>query len=265
MKISLFTTCSNPIKRQDPIIEALNCYVDLADEVVVIDGGQEKIDYDWVLENPKIRQIKYNWPKKFDWEFIGQQFQRGYEACTGDWVIRMDLDMFIHEKDMDAIKAILQTHSEAPAISFFKKQFYLVDRFNVKSRMVVCVNKKKYGDRIRFDSGGDLCQPSLDGKEILHNEVPFSGIPIYNYDFSFKSLDVINKDWPRFRNAWNKKFNKDMGEFKDMVVGRYKARQWEKIPIEAHPKYIKDKIITINGKQLGYNLFSWIKEEAYEN
>ena len=36
MKLSIFTTASNFLERQDPYREALSSYVDLADEVVVM-------------------------------------------------------------------------------------------------------------------------------------------------------------------------------------------------------------------------------------
>ena len=58
MKISVFTTYTDPEKRNDPWKEALNCYEDFADEVVVT--GQ-------------------NWPYEFSWELIGETFQEGFE------------------------------------------------------------------------------------------------------------------------------------------------------------------------------------------
>ena len=39
MKISIFTSMTNPEERGDPWREALNCYKDLADELIIV--GQD--------------------------------------------------------------------------------------------------------------------------------------------------------------------------------------------------------------------------------
>lgn len=277
MKLSIFTTISNPEERQDPWHEATQSYLDLADEVVVVEGGlpDNKMDeYNlrgWAnkqaknMWGDKAKFIYKEWPENFEWKFIGEQFQRGYEACTGDWVIHADIDYFFHENDFKKIREALEANSDQPALSFWKYQFLLVDRYNLKSRCVIAVNKKKFGDRIKFNGGGDLCQPTLDGKLIESKDIPEAKVPFYNYDFCFKELPVINKDWKRFRSAWDKQFGKDIGEFKQMMVGRFNGRGWEKIDIMDHPQYIRDKIAQINPKQFGFNMFGWIKEKAYHD
>ena len=57
MKISIFTSMTNPEARQDPWKEALACYEDLADEVIIV--GED-------------------WPDTFSWPYIGQTFQKGF-------------------------------------------------------------------------------------------------------------------------------------------------------------------------------------------
>jgi len=39
MKISIFTTITNPEENQYPYLEAIASYLALADEVVIVDGG----------------------------------------------------------------------------------------------------------------------------------------------------------------------------------------------------------------------------------
>ena len=53
MKVSIFTTMTNPEKRNDPWEEALDCYSHIADEIVV--KGQD-------------------WPYEFSWEHIVRHF-----------------------------------------------------------------------------------------------------------------------------------------------------------------------------------------------
>ena len=45
-----------------------------------------------------------NWPIEFEWDLIGKVFQEGFDKSTKDWVIRMDLDYFFHEKDKNKLQ-----------------------------------------------------------------------------------------------------------------------------------------------------------------
>lgn len=286
MKLSIFTTVTDPIRRQDPFMEAMRCYADIADEIVVVVGDQihePKIGSDdFILSEEsynipeylikltemvevakKVKIVNHVWPNNFSWPFIGQQFQRGYEACTGDWVIRMDLDYFIHELSIKRLYDLLENSPDQMAFSFFKYQFLLVDRYNLKSRSVLAVNKKKYGNDIRFDSGGDLCQPSYKGKELTPDSVPEARVPFWNYDFCFKEKETIERDWKRFRRAWQAHFHKDLRTFRSFMRGKFQNRSWQKVPLIAHPKYITDKVANITPEQFGYNMFGLTKERAY--
>ena len=82
-----------------------------------------------------IYNLYYPWPQEFSWEFIGQQFQRGYEACSGDWVIHTDLDFIFHQKDFEAIRKACENNPESPALSFYKYQFIQPDKYNLKEQI----------------------------------------------------------------------------------------------------------------------------------
>ena len=107
MKLSIFTTFTNPEERKDPWSEALECYKFFADEVVVKGS---------------------NWPDDFTFGLIGKVFQEGYDECEGDWVVHMDIDNFLHEKDLNRFKKELIKFSDYPAVSYQKFQFFLQDR-----------------------------------------------------------------------------------------------------------------------------------------
>lgn len=266
MKLSIFTTITNPYKRGDPIDQAIECYLELADEVVVVNGGYEHIEF-----NPKLKIIESDWPTEFDWPFIGQQFQRGYEACTGDWVIRADIDCIFHENDLDNIRKALEAHNKKAALSFWKYQFINPGKYNVKSRLVLAINKANYGNRIRFDGGGDLCQATLDGQYLTPSDVMESRVAIYNYECLLKTKGQLLEDKGRFARAWQKHF----GEYKlggpddvsayskwlTMVKGRYMKPQ-AIMKFEDHPKYIKETIKNLNPEQWGFNGFGFLKEKT---
>lgn len=265
MKLSVFTTVTNPTVRGDNWQDALRCYYDLADEVIVVNGG-----FDMPSTN-NLKTVYHEWPQEFDWPLIGQQFQRGYEAATGDWVIHADIDFLFHENDFARIREAFESHPDAPALSFWKWQFILPDRYNLKSRLVVAVNKKKYGDRIRFDSGGDLCQPSLDGEEIKPDFVDEARVPLYNYEKILKTSDQVSDDCGRMARAWDRHFHdKKLGydnesafdEWVHMMRGRF-AKPQEHIKLTAHPKYIQKTIEGLVPDQFGHNGFGFLDNNDY--
>ena len=249
--LSIATSYTNPEKRMDPWREALACYEDLADEVVR--SGED-------------------WPYEFTWDYIGKVFNESYQKATGDWVIRMDLDYFFHEKDFENIRKILGDNFDKPAVAFPKYQFFTPDRYALKTNIVIAYNKKKFPE-IKLNGGGDLCLPTLNGKEILPNEVPISKVFLWNYDSMFKTKEIISEDRARFARAWFRYFGdwgKNEGDnpekafetWFDMIQGRYKNHK-KLMDIDNHPKYIKKKIENLSEEQFGFDAFG-LKEKMHQ-
>lgn len=270
MALSIFTTITNPSRRGDHSTESIACYKELADEVVIVDGSVSRkiIGY----ENVKFKYKE--WPQEFDWPFIGQQFQRGYEASTGDWVLHMDLDFLFHQKDFGRIRQALKDYPTAPAVSFYKHQLIQPHKFNLKSRLVLAVNKKQFGDRITFSGGGDLCQPQLDGKDLNLNEMPQAGVAFWNYEKLTKTEAQIKDDVGRMDRAYQRHFGEWLyGEdgtdesayagWWRMIEGRYNKPQ-QKVRLEEHPRYIIDTIRNLTPDQFGYNGFGKLPGGYFE-
>lgn len=259
MKLSIFTTATDPILRGDLWYEAIDNYCDLADEVIVINGGDRLTHH-----NPKVKIIDFYWPNEFSWEFIGQQFQRGYEACTGDWTIRMDLDFIFHEKDFGKIHAALQKNDHSPGLTFWKYQFIRPYHYSIKSRLVLGVNKRDYGNQIKFDSGGDLCAPSLRGEYLDPGIEPEARVAVWNYECLLKEERMLREDKGRMARAWQRKF----GEYKlggpdeesafdkwlTMVNGRVNKELTE-TKITDHPKVMQTRLRSLTPEQFGYNMW----------
>jgi hypothetical protein len=276
--ISIFTTITAPRIRGDNWENAFNCYEALADELVIVDGqryNEKTIRWaQWeLLEMPSLIHVMSEWPNEFSWEFIGQQFQKGYEAATGDWVIHADVDFIFHERDYQTIKQACEQNAEAPALSFWKYQFIVPDRYNLKSRLVIAVNKKKYGERIRFDGGGesDLCQPSLDGKLISPDSVPEARVPIYNYEHILKTKEQITEDVERMDRAYYRRFNNYLYSrdnktaydgWYEMASGRFKKPS-EKIKLTDHPLVMQQTIKNLKPENFGYSGFGLIDRGVY--
>ncbi len=245
MKISISTTMTNPEDRQDPWKEALACYEDFADEVVIV--GED-------------------WPEKFSWDYIGQQFHKGFEKSTGDWVLRMDLDYFIHENDFDYLHNLLIDNSDEPAIAFPRHQYFTYDRYQLISYVCIAVNKKKFPN-IKLNGGGDLCLPTLNGVLIEPKKMPISKAPIWNYEMMFKTKEIIFNDRIRYARAWFDYFG-EWGVFGgdtkeeaydawyEMIKNRYK-KHVKKSKLEDHPKYIIEKLEGLDKSQFGYDCFGY--------
>ena len=249
MKVSIFTTYTNPDKRNDPWKEALECYEDFADEIVV--KGQD-------------------WPYDFSWDLIGKTFQSGFDEARGDWAIRMDIDYFFHEKHIKTLPKVLRKYDNFPGIVFPQFQFFTPNRFQVKTRLCIALNKKRFPN-IKLNGGGDLCLATLNDELLPINRLPNVNIPIYQYDSMFRTKEIISEDRARFAKAWKNYFN-DFGNrggenpdkafeswFKDIEI-KYK-KHTNRLNLEKHPKYIQNKIENLSDNQFGYSAFG-LKENT---
>ena len=243
MKISVITSYTNPEKRMDPWKESLSCYESFADEVVVT--GQD---------------LK----EEFEFSDIGLMFQEGFDKANGDWVVKMDIDTLIHEKDFDILYDTMKKFNDYPAISLRKFQFFTPTRFHMKSRMAMVVNKKKF-NQIKFNGGGDGCDPTLNGILLNEKNVPMSKIPFWNYDSVFKTKEIIANDRSRFARAWYRTYGsygyrggpepeEAFNAWIKMIEDRYKKHIYQ-MTLDKHPSFILEKISKLNNDQFGYNLF----------
>ena len=187
---------------------------------------------------------------------------KGYEQATGEFVFHLDCDFFFSEYHFEDIREACEKNNDSPALSFWKYQFILPDRYNLKSRLVLGVNKAKYGDRIKFNSGGDLCQPSLDDNYISPDDVPEARVPFYNYEKLTKTKEQIAEDVQRMDRAYYRHFgkwlysNNGIGAYEGwyaMAKGRFSKPQ-EFVNLVDHPKYIQRAIRKLTPEQFGYKI-----------
>ena len=241
--LSIFTSMTNPEERRDPWKEALNCYEEIADEVIIV--GKD-------------------WPHDFKWDLIGKVFQEGFDKCNSDWVIRMDLDYFFHENDFMKIRKAISKYKDFPALSFPQYQFFTPERFQIKTRLCVAFNKKRF-QNIKLNGGGDLTLATINNKLIDPKKVPNVRAPIYQYESMFRNKEIIAKDRARFSKAWFEYF----GNYDDrggpleeeafqawlrMVKDRYPKHTF-KMKLNSHPKFIKKSFNQIKSDQFGFDAF----------
>jgi hypothetical protein len=241
--ISIFTSMTNPEERRDPWKEALNCYESFADEVKII--GKD-------------------FPYEFKWDYFRKIFQEAFNECKGSWVFRMDVDYFFHEKDLSRIKFLLKKFEDYPAIAFPQFQFFTLDRYQLKTKICLALNKKKFPN-IQLNGGGDLVLPTLNGDLIKVSDVPNINIPIYQYESTFRTREIISEDRARFARAWFRQFG-DYGNrgggtadlaydaWYLMIQDRYRKHTF-KMKIDNHPVFIKNKLKTVRKDEFGYDAF----------
>ena len=170
MKISIFTTLGNigntPDYWQYAWKEALESYLDFADEVVVVSGDNStKLPF-YHKEN-KVKFVNLDWAYDFSWETIAQHFNAGLEACTGDWILKMDIDYILHEKDFNDFRAKLDLASanDFKLASYMKATVLNKDKWYQKLAVPFCIRgdmKEKYKFGIPNDG-----KPSAWGYPIL--------------------------------------------------------------------------------------------------
>ena len=234
---------TNPEDRNDPWKESLNCYESLADEVNIV--GED-------------------WPHEFDWGIFNKIYQAGFDKCETDWVMRMDLDYFIHENDINVIKESMERYSDSPAIVLPQFQFFTYDRYQIKTKLCLILNKKRFPE-IKLDGGTDRMLATLNGEILTYKNVPQIKVPIWQYDSMFRTKEIIGKDRARFARAWRRTFD-DFGDrggddpdiafdaWFNMIKSRYKKHLFNK-KLENHPIYILKKLEGLQNDQFGYSAF----------
>ena len=251
--LSIFTTMTNPDSRNDPWREALNCYEYFSDEIIIT--GQD-------------------WPNEFSWEHIGKTFQEGLDKCSSDWAMRMDIDYFLHEKDRSKLRKLLDKYSEFPALSLPQYQIFTPNRYQIKTRICLIFNKK-YFKNIRLDGGGDLTLATLNNILIDPKKVPMLNVPIFQYESTFRTKEILQEDRGRFARAWFRYFGtyesrgggtpqEAYDAWFEEIAKRYPKHSF-KMKIDDHPKFIINKLKNIKEEQFGYNAFDLKKSTKFEN
>jgi len=292
MKISIFVTLGNigntPDEWQYAWREAIESYLDFADEVVIVWGGDIDTKFiGWKDEYTpdRVKQIFIPWEYDFSWETIAQHFNAGLEACTGDWIMKMDIDYVIHEKDMADLRARMEAHYKEKwwLLSFMKYTVLNQHKAYQKCHVpfIIRGDKKEFikfgipsdnkdsawGYPIMVD-GFDKKRGLPTGTSIPDSMVRSTGIDIFNYDNTFRNKEITGKHFLRFSNAREKAgFPREWGSTEEEALQKFINMMWSRLKktsgsykplsLESHPKYIRDRIKKLTPKLYGYN--SWIE------
>ena len=112
-----------------------------------------------------------------------------------------------------------------------------------------------------LNGGGDLCQPTLNNKQLLHKNFPTSNTPIYQYDSILEQKDISNDEQglqelgtgilkiiliePTSEEAFDAWF--------EMIISEYKFHV-NKLNINDHPIFIR-LLLSLKKEQFGFSAF----------
>lgn len=114
MKVSGFTIIRNAVKYDFPVVESIRSMLTLCDEVIVSVGNSEDNTLELIksIESPKIKIIESVWDDSIrkGGLLLAKETNKAFNAVSAgsDWVIYLQADEVIHEKDIPLIKDSMQ-------------------------------------------------------------------------------------------------------------------------------------------------------------
>lgn len=275
MKLSIHTTITDPDKYQYAWREALECFCALADEVIIVNGGESLS-----LDDGKIKEILLPWPEEWHWSELPVHLNAGLDACSGDWALKMDIDYLIHESDFSTLRFALEEAKHHLVASLMKCPIVNKNHFYRKCDIPFAINKALGGNKIKYGKPldgqkSDWCYPIFTQKEYIRygekNLVPEgrlvdevvvrrTGIDVWDYDYFFRTKEIAKSEFWRFSKAYATVFDKSWGStekeswnvFCEQMKGRVKKAILP-LGIESHPRFIKERILAMTPQEYGFN------------
>jgi len=279
MRISAHCNITNPETAGYPYLESIRSYADFCDEVIVVDGGTTDGSLEKIKKIPNVEIVRgEDWEDDFDWLVMPKNLQLGFEKCTGDRVIKFDVDYILDENEAKKLKEAL-SHASHPVMELKKVNFVTANRAFEKDYYGFVINKKDFkaigyglGRAPDGKVGASFLYPIVkknqrkdglyEGQFVrLENmRVDRHNIDVHCYDFTFMTKEQVIKQRVRFlRSLYRFLGNNDVvdeeyafNRFLMMMKRRYK--QANKIFTELdHSKFIRKKVEELKPEQFGYN------------
>jgi glycosyltransferase involved in cell wall biosynthesis len=106
MKISAFSYVRNGIQMGYPFLESIQSVLPIVDEFIVVVGDSTDGTREAILKlSPKIKIIDTVWDLTLrkGGKIFAQQANLGLDEVTGDWIIHIQADEVIHERDSNKL------------------------------------------------------------------------------------------------------------------------------------------------------------------
>jgi len=269
-----------------PFEEAIKSWLPVLDELVVV---ASEPDIQAVKKIDKgIRIIKGKWERDWTYWRMNYNFNKGFEACKGDIVLKFDADRILHEGDyglfrQDIKKTIDNGHI---TLTIARRNVRIVDRYAEQKRHALVLNRKK--EMIKF--GIDYETVGFHNNFVVFKEKKYklnlgkvigdfgssleSSVREYNYSCCFFTKEQTIEKYYRYHNAIEKQ-KKLMGlpyklitrkEAQDLLKETMIEKgidKCTKLKLEEHPKVIQDRIRNLKPEQMGYSYWGIEKASYY--
>lgn len=225
MRISAVVTITNATERQDPWKECLSSVTKWADEIIVVDGGNEHFrPSEEVGTHRKLAIVEklsaqdtfdltdlskqrglfeadmyyYPWPEDWSWDELPKHLNFGLERATGDWVVRVDADYIFEENTRQILEEALKHLGDTPVATMQKFSMVTYPNFYEKGGVKMILNKGK-APNVVFgrdrDKYSDLCVPIYwDGQSRDEFGVPLGQL-VPDSDCARTKVKVFNYDY----------------------------------------------------------------------
>jgi len=279
LKLSIFVCTINPEYWCFPYLEALESYCAYADEVIVIDSGSTDESLEQIKRfndnghpyQGKVKLLYSKWPWKFTQREYPIHYNQGFDACSGDWVLKMDIDHILHENYAKELRHRLSEASDNVQMATFQRWNFLNrTTYYDKGKMPTAI-KKKFPIKVGVPLGEtntDWTVP-IEVKE-YHDGVPYgtridpskilnTGIPIYNYDCFFRPKDKCKIWYQRIARANPSIYGLDDDDAWEHWKN-IRLRQRDEAVLQTtsnHPIYIRQKLNSMTPDMWGCNNWGW--------
>ncbi len=259
MKVSGFTIIRNAVKYDFPVVESINSMLPLCDEIIVGVGKSEDNTLELIksIQSPKIKIIESVWDDSLrkGGLLLAKETNKAFDEVSkgSDWVIYLQADEVIHEKDIPAIEeAMLKqlNDKKVEGLLFKYNHFYASYSFLEDSRLwygkeIRIIRNDKHIRSFRDAQGFRIYDHTNPTDEELLNggrklQVKQSGATIYHYGWVKHPVVQQNKR-STFYKLWNEndegeKNLAEAAEYDYSVVCALKKFE------ETHPAVMLDRI-----------------------
>lgn len=195
MHVAGFTIVRNAIHYDYPVVESLRSALPLVDEMIVAVGESCDQTRELVasIGDPKIRIIDTVWDDSLrtGGTVLAQQTNLAMEHCSGDWLLYLQADEVLHERDYDRLRRTMRRYlsrDEVDGLSFryhhFRASYEIRDPLPYRRQVRIV----RSGVGIR--SCGDACGFEKQGRKL---STAATGAWVYHYGFVRPPANMSSK------------------------------------------------------------------------
>ena len=295
-KLSFFAIATEPFKNGYPIIECITSILNVADEIIIVYGREENESEKQLLQlSEKVKVFKTNkWPLDWSYNVMTEHFNYGLQKCTGDLIIKIDIDFIFKFDDygnQNVFRETLFNNLNTYHLMYLPKINYYPNGYvTYMDNNIYIINQyllKKESKPFKIDRVNYCNTIVITGKYLQKNIIDYQLAP-YNYDCTFMTKEQYYEKTYRWYMAYYKLFGnldyfqnfnitldniKDVDKCLECVISKVYSRichtkkkgKFHYVGIQQHPKIIQSRLQNLLDTQYGQNHFNYkLYSEVFE-